>query len=440
MLNYYFTLALRSLKRNIVLTVLMIAAIGVGIGASMTTLTVFRAMAGDPIPNKSRQLFAVQIDNWGPKRGIVGGDEQNLAEQISYPDAIGFMTARAAHRQAAMYATGFALTPANPDLRPFQVQARAAYADFFPMFEVPFRYGAPWTQADDEAHADVVVIGHDLNDKVFGGSNSVGKTLNLDGHAYRVVGVLERWEPIPKFYDLNNDKYGKPEEAFIPFTRAIDQQLSSWGNFNCGGDTIPAPGWEGRLRSECIWIQFWAELPSAADVERYRAFLNNYAADQRRLGRFHWAPNTQIRDAKEWLGHEHAVSTEVRILLLVSFSFLVVCLLNAMGLMLAKIMGRAGDIGVRRALGASRRAIYSQCLIEAAVVGLAGGLLGLALTALGLLGLRSLLSDEVNRLTYLNISDIAIAVTLSVVATVLAGLYPTWRAAQVQPAWQLKAQ
>ena len=119
MFNYYFRLALRSLKRNVVLTVLMIAAIGVGIGASMTTLTVFRAMSGDPIPNKSRQLFAVQIDNWGPKKGIVGADPENFQEQISYLDAVGLMDAHAAHRQAAMYTTGFALTPANPDLRPF---------------------------------------------------------------------------------------------------------------------------------------------------------------------------------------------------------------------------------------------------------------------------------------------------------------------------------
>jgi putative ABC transport system permease protein len=134
------------------------------------------------------------------------------------------------------------------------------------------------------------------------------------------------------------------------------------------------------------------------------------------------------------------VSQEVKILVLVSFSFLLVCLINAMGLMLAKIMGRAGDIGVRRALGANRRAIFAQCLIEAGVIGLAGGLLGLALTALGLMGLRALLSEEVNRLTHFSLSDVAIAVVLSVGATTLAGLYPTWRAAQVQPAWQLKAQ
>jgi putative ABC transport system permease protein len=111
-----------------------------------------------------------------------------------------------------------------------------------------------------------------------------------------------------------------------------------------------------------------------------------------------------------------------------------------MGLMLAKIMGRSGDISVRRALGANRRAVFSQCLIEAGVIGLAGGLLGLALTVLGLIGLRSLLSDEVNRLTHLSAPDIGLAVSLGVVATVIAGLYPTWRAVRVQPAWQLKAQ
>jgi putative ABC transport system permease protein len=182
------------------------------------------------------------------------------------------------------------------------------------------------------------------------------------------------------------------------------------------------------------------ELPTAADAAAYRAFLNNYASDQQRAGRFHWPAHTRISDVREWLIIQHAVTDEVRILVLVSFSFLLVCLLNAMGLMLAKIMGRAGDIGVRRALGASRGAIFGQCLIEAGVIGLAGGLLGLVLTALGLIGLRSLLSDEVSRLTHFSPADITIAIVLAVLATTLAGLYPTWRAAQVQPAWQLKAQ
>jgi len=438
--NYYFGLAVRSLKRNIVLTVLMISAVGVGIGASMTTLTVFRAMDSDPIPQKSRQLFAVQVDNWGPNSKSIGAvDSEHFQQQISYLDAVALMNARAAHRQSAMYVTGAALTPSNPDVLPFQVQIRAAYADFFGMFDTPFLMGGPWSTADDKGHADVVVISRELNDKIFSGANSIGKMVNLDNHEYRVVGVMAPWDPIPKFYDLNNNAYGKSAEVYLPFTRAIDSQMQSWGNNNCIGNG-GEPGWEGRLRSECVWLQFWAELPTAADVDRYRSYLNNYASDQQRLGRFTWPAHTRIRDVRDWLVYQHAVSTEVRILVLVSFSFLLVCLLNAMGLMLAKIMGRAGDIGVRRALGASRRAIFGQCLIEAGVVGLAGGLLGLFLTALGLMGLRSLLSEEVTRLTHFSPADITIAVMLAVVATTLAGLYPTWRAAQVQPAWQLKAQ
>src|ERR1700722_14482285 len=122
MFAYYFMLALRSLKRNVVLTLLMIAAIGVGIGASMTTLTVFRAMDGDPIPDKSKQLFAVQIDNWGPDNArVVTGDAEHLQEQVSYTDAVALMNSHAGRRQTAMYATGGALTPANPQLLPFQV-------------------------------------------------------------------------------------------------------------------------------------------------------------------------------------------------------------------------------------------------------------------------------------------------------------------------------
>jgi putative ABC transport system permease protein len=124
----------------------------------------------------------------------------------------------------------------------------------------------------------------------------------------------------------------------------------------------------------------------------------------------------------------------------VSVGFLLVCLRNAMALMRAKIMGRVGDIGVRRALGARRRDIIAQCLIETGVVGLAGAILGLMLTALGLWATRYLLTKDYSALAHLDFADTAIAVLLAVVATALAGLYPIWRAAQLQPAWQLKIQ
>ena len=437
MFSYYFRLGLRSLRRNMVLTGLMIAAIAVGIGACMTALTVFRAMSGDPIPQKSSQLYAPQIDNWGPDKHN-GGSPDRLEPQLSYTDVLGLMRAHAAKRQTGMYATLQTLRPADPTQKPTKIFVRATSTDFFPMFDVPFKYGRAWPASDDENRAGVIVLSREMNEKLFAGANSVGKTVRLGDQSYTVSGVLNEWRPLPRFYDLAIRPFGDGDTLFMPFSTAIDRHLGNVGSTQCNGDVDP--GWEGRLRSDCIWLQFWAELPTAAEAQNYRAFLNNYAAEQQRLGRFHWPPHTKLRDVNEWLRYRHIVPSEVRILILVSFGFLLVCLMNAMGLMLAKIMGRAGDIGVRRALGASRAAIFAQCLIETGVVGLAGGILGLGLTALGLWAARSLLAKQFVALAHLDLTDTAIAVLLAVGATVLAGIYPTWRAAHVQPAWQLKSQ
>jgi putative ABC transport system permease protein len=437
MFHYYFRLGLRSLRRNIILTGLMIAAIAVGIGACMTALTVFRAMSGDPIPEKSSQLYTPQIDNWPPERPP-NDSPDGLERLLSYIDVSAFRHAHLGKRQAAMFATILSLRPADPQQKPFKAVVRTTDTDFFPMFDLPFKYGRPWSAAEDENRSAVVVLTHEMNDRLFGGQNSVGKIVRLDSEPYTIVGVLDEWQVLPKFYDLQTQPYGRNDELFMPFTRGIDKQMKVMGSVQCNGDS--GDGFDGRLKSECIWLQFWVELPTSADAEKYRAFLNNYAAEQQRLGRFHWPAHTKLRDVMEWLHYRHVVPNEVRILILVSFGFLLVCLMNAMGLMLAKIMGRAGDIGVRRALGASRAAIFSQCLIETGVVGLAGGFLGLLLTALGLWAARLLLAKNFAVLAHLDFTDMAIAVLLALGATLLAGLYPTWRAAHVQPAWQLKTQ
>jgi len=437
MFAYYFRLGLRSLRRNMVLTGLMIVAIAVGIGACMTALTVFRAMSGDPIPQKSSQLYTPQIDNWGPDKHN-GPSPDRLEPQLSYIDVVGLMRAHAAKRQAGMYATRQTLRPADPAQKPAKIFVRATNTDFFPMLEVPFKYGGAWPASDDENRTAVIVLSREMNEKLFGGADSVGKTVRLGDETYTVTGVLDEWRPLPRFYDLAIRPFGDGDTVFMPFSTAIDKHLGNVGSTSCNGDVDP--GWDGRLRSDCLWLQFWVELPTAAEAQNYRAFLNNYAAEQQRLGRFHWPPHTQLRDVNEWLRYRHIVPSEVRILILVSFGFLLVCLMNAMGLMLAKIMGRAGDIGVRRALGASRGAIFAQCLVETGVVGLAGGVLGLGLTALGLWAARSLLAKQFVALAHLDLTDTAIAVLLAVGATVLAGVYPTWRAAHVQPAWQLKSQ
>jgi putative ABC transport system permease protein len=437
MFNYYLGLALRSLRRNVALTSLMVVAIGVGIGASMTTLAVFRAMSGDPIPQKSNQLFVVQIDNWGPDKPDEH-TEDHLAENISYIDAMALMRQHAAKRQTAIYTTYVLGRSQTAQVAPFEMIVPAVYADFFPMLEAPFKFGGPWTHIDDEAGAPVAVISRKLNDQVFAGANSVGRSFTLSGATYRVVGVLDRWPLVPRFYNLHVGPYADVDELFIPFTRAVNIQSPAISGTGCKAN-LPE-GFDALVRSECVWVQFWAELPTAADADRYRVNLNNYAADQQRSGRFHWPPHTQLRNVNQWLKYRHLVPNELNILVLASFGFLFVCLMNAMGLMLAKIVARTQDIGVRRALGASKGAIASQCLVEAAVIGVMGAALGLVLTMLGVLGMRAVFSKEFERLSYISASTVSLVVLVAIAATIGAAIYPTWRAAGVEPALQLKAE
>jgi putative ABC transport system permease protein len=434
--GYYLDLALRSLRRNPVLTGLMIIAIGVGIGASMTALSVSRAMSGDPIPDKSQQLFVVQIDSWGPNKP----DEQtedDLEENMSYIDATALMQLHAAARQTPVYSTYFKVRPADPKLKPAQTVVPAVSMDFFTMFDAPFIFGGAWSRQDDAEGNPVVVISRKLNDQFFAGTNSIGKTLALDGESYRIVGVLDDWPLVPRFYNLHIRPYGQIDEIFIPFATAIKRQAQVVSGTSCKDS--PAAGFEALLRSECLWISLWVELSTAADVAKYRTNLNNYAADQRRIGRFHWPAHTQIRDVMQWLQYRHVVPSDLGLLVLASFGFLFVCLMNAMALMLAKIIGRSQDLSIRRALGASRTAIIGQCLVETAVIGVLGAILGLLLTLLGVLLMHATLADDFAALTYLNARIIGIEVIVAIAATIGAGLYPTWRAAQVEPALQLKA-
>ncbi|HTV77523.1 MAG TPA: ABC transporter permease [Steroidobacteraceae bacterium] len=441
MFGYYLHLALRTLRRNVILTSLIIAAVGVGIGAYMTVTTVLIEMSGNPIPDKSGRLFVPQIDLWGPNTRPKGGTAQvRLPNQFTYRDVTAFMQAHMALRQAAMYPIARDVTPTSGN--PYSQEGRATYRDFFEMFEVPFKAGAAWSVQDETDRADVVVLGKTLAARLFPNGPAVGQTVNLEGREYRVTGVLNDWRPSPRFYDVvNGNAFATPEDFYIPFTTAISHQIQTDGNYNC--TALPASGWAGRLSGECIWFGFWVELPDAAAVRNYRQYLLNYAAEQRRLGRFHWPPLVQLSDVTQWLDLQHVIPDEVRVNSLLAFGFLAVCLVNAVGLMLARFSARANDFGIRRALGASRSDIFLQCLTETAVVGVLGGLLGLALTELGLAANRAslgYLAAAVSQLTHTDPAVMALTVALAVGATLCSGLYPTWRATRVQPAWQLKAQ
>jgi putative ABC transport system permease protein len=436
MFTYYLNLALRSFRRNKALTALMVLAIALGIGASMTTLTVFHILSGDPVPTRSGELFYVQLDP-EDKNGYIAGEEP--AEQVTRFDAETMLREKRGDRQAMMTGGNAAITPQKQGISPFYADARYTTADIFPMFDMPFLYGGGWSATEDERHARVVVIAKALNDKLFGGANSVGKTVRLDNADFRIVGVLDQWRPTPRFYDMNSDRFGELEQAFLPFSTSRDLKMGRNGSMDCWGDSGSDPEGEAGVNAPCVWIQYWVQLDTPAKVDAYRRYLVNYSDQQRAAGRYERPTNVRLRSVMEWLDYNKVVPSDVRLQVWLAFGFLLVCLLNTVGLLLAKFLRRSGEVGVRRALGASRREIFMQCLVEAGTVGMAGGLVGLALAWLGLWAVRQQPASYAE-LAHLDPLMLLTTFVLAVGASLLAGVIPAWQAMQVTPAIQLKSQ
>ena len=431
MFGYYLDLALRSLRRNRALTALMVLAIALGIGASMTTLTVLHVLSGDPLPGKSGSLYYPQLD---PQDMDGYKPQDEPPAQVGWIDGMALLHAKRARYQALMTGGAVPIQPAQSAIEPFFENARYTSADFFPMFDVPFLYGRGWNAADDEAGARVAVLTRELNDKLFGGKDSTGQTLRMDDVAFRIVGVLDSWRPTPHFYDLMTGSYSADEGVFVPLTTATDLKFAHNGSTDCWGK-----GFSDNMKTAtCTWLQFWVQLDTPAEAAAYREYLLNYSREQQALGRFQRPPNVRLRDVMGWLDYNKVVPGDVRLQVWLAFGFLLVCLVNTVGLMLAKFLRRSGELGVRRALGASRRSLFAQLLVEAGTVGLVGGTGGLLLALAGLWLVRRQPSDYA-ALAHLDLPMLLATFAFAVVATLLAGLLPAWRACLIPPALQLKS-
>jgi putative ABC transport system permease protein len=222
------------------------------------------------------------------------------------------------------------------------------------MFDIPFLYGGAWSDADDKAAADVIVLTRKLSEKLYGDANPVGKRLRYNGFDFLITGVMDSWDPIPRFYRVvGKGAFSTEDEFYLPFSSAVRHEWSNSGNTNCTSNF--GAGYQNFLASECTWLQFWFELRSAGDRADLQNYLDAYAAEQRKLGRLKRNGPNKLYDLMEWMDYLKIIGNDNKLSAWLAFGFLVLCLVNTIGLLLAKFSVRAAEVGMRRALGASRK-------------------------------------------------------------------------------------
>lgn len=452
MFSYNLQLAIKSLRERISLTVLTVLAIAIGLGLYITVETMGYQSAKIPLPHKSQQVYLIQMDNRETTAENI--DQPMRMVDTTYKDAMNLMKMDIPGvRQMFNWATFGILNVEDENITPIRTRAGVTSSDFFTVTEMPFLYGQGWDKSADVNGEAVIVISKLMNEQLFGGINSVGQTVRIDTHVLRIVGVYDDWYLPRKFYDRGFGQ-GRPDNFFISYQFALDVNLPRLAGFDCWeinaqrSRTFRNNNKDELLNSECAWITFWAEIPDDK-VEEYQNQLTNYVATQKSLGRFPREIKTFVTNLDDQLAYINARNGFINMFSTIASLFFAVCLINAIGILLAKFMRKKKEVSLRRALGAKKSTIVMQHVIEVIIIGLIGGVLGLIVSYYGLQGMmhiRHYSSDYTVRLEdiapyfQLDLEMIGKAFLTSIVCTLVASIYPIWRLCNVPPASQLKSQ
>lgn len=452
MFNYNLQLAIKSLKDRPSLTLLTILTIAIGLGLYTTIKTMSYQGGQVPLAHKSKNIFLVQMDN----REITAEEVAHQSRMVdtTYKDTLNLMAMDLPNvKQTFNWSTYGILNVEDENINPLRTLAAVTSSEFFTMFEPPFLFGNGWDKSTEDSGEAVIVISKLMNDKLFGGRNSVGKNVRINTHVLKIIGVLDTWNLTRKFY-VRSFRAGSLDNFFIPYTFAMENNLPRRARFDCWAanadvaQNFRTENTERLINSECAWVTFWAEIPDQ-QIENYTQQLVNYIEGQKAMGRFPREILTYVTNLNDQFTYINGRNDFMNVFSIISTLFFAVCLLNAVGILLAKFMRRTKEVSLRRALGAKKKTIIAQHVIEVTIISFLGGALGIVVAYLGLQGMMNiqiyasdytLRLEDLQPLFTLDFIMIVNAFTTGIFCTLLASIYPIWRLCNTPPASQLKSQ
>ena len=406
-----FKVATGSLRANKLRTALTLMGIVVGVTAVIAVVTIIKGLDQTVAQTFSSQGSTVFTISKNPQ--IIKSREEfikaNRRKDVTHEDAEAI-----ARLCTACWRVGIAAnaveTVKYQDQKAENVRIRGV--DPLTMFDidgVSIDAGRIWTESEGQSGREIAVVGSDMLKNLFGEAPSdqaLGKEVRIDGRPYLVVGVLE---PLGSIFGFSRDNV-----IYIPYST----YQKAYG---------------GR-RSLVVFIQ----VPAAEQLEAAEDQVRTIMRGRRGLAMGDVEDEGFALETQDvFLNLYGSATSNIYIVTIgVAAISLVVGGIVVMNIMLVSVTERTKEIGIRKAIGARRKDILTQFLIEAVTVTALGGAIGVGTG----FGLAYIISALIGFPLLVSVASAVLGVGVSSIVGIISGLWPAWRAAKLDPIEALRAE